>query len=193
VSQEFTVREALRTRVFWQVLLAANLRNIAYAPVLVHFAPLLVWKGMGPQAAGFAIGLWSLLVIPCSLGVGYLGDRWNKRAMLTVLIAGAASGYLALGLTDHALAPLLFIVLMAPFDSMGVLFQSLLGDLFGRRNFATLRGLVMGIGSLAAAASPVFMGAVFDRTQGYTWALLPYACSLAVSALLYATLPRRVA
>ncbi|MBI4236239.1 MAG: MFS transporter, partial [Chloroflexi bacterium] len=76
---DLTVREALSSPAYWLLVVATNLRMLAYSAILVHFAPLLIWKGLSPQTAANLIGLWSLLVIPASLAGGYLGDRGNKR------------------------------------------------------------------------------------------------------------------
>ena len=187
---DYTVKEALATPAFWLLLIAANLRNVTYSPILVHFAPLLVSKGLSQQSAAWLIGLWSLLVIPCSLGIGILGDRLNKRVLLSSIILSAAAVYLLLASVEYWWLVYLLIPLLAPFDNLGVLYSSLLAEMFGRRNFATLRGIITGVGSLGSAASPVFMGWVFDQTQSYTWALVPFGVALLVSAIMYAVLPK---
>jgi MFS family permease len=182
------VRRALRTPVFWLLVVASNLRFAAYTAVLVHFVPLLVWKGLTEQQAAFLIGLWSLLVIPSSLVSGFLADRWDKRAFISVGMLVGTAAFLLLALAQHPAFLYLAAVLLALFDNLGVVNSSLIGDYFGRRNFATLRGLMTGIGTTAVALSPVFAGWVWDRTGSYLPALLPLACGLVLSAGLYGLL-----
>ena len=79
-------------------------------------------------------------------------------------------------------------LLLAMFDNLGVVNSSLLGDYFGRRHFATLRGLMTGIGTPLVALSPVYAGWVFDTTGSYALMLLPFAAALALSALAYSVL-----
>ncbi|MBI2935357.1 MAG: MFS transporter, partial [Chloroflexi bacterium] len=189
-ATDFTVGQAVRTRAFWLLVVAANLRMMTYSPILVHFVPLLVWKGLSQQGAANLIGLWSLLVIPASLIVGYVGDRWNKRVLLSGATLVGAVAFLVLGTFHHPAFLYLFLLLLAPFDNLGVVNWSLLGEMFGRKNFATLRGIIAGVGSIGAAASPVYAGLVWDKTGGYTWALVPFAGALVVSAVIYVFLPR---
>jgi len=61
----------------------------------------------------------------------------------------------------------------------------LIGDLFGRRSYATLRG-IMGIGYGGATfLSPIYAGWIFDRTGSYTIVLLTFAISLLVATSLF--------
>lgn len=186
----FTVREALRTPTLWLMIAAQTLRAVSYTSVLVHFAPILVWKGMSQQGAANLIGLWSLLVIPASLTIGILGDRLSKKLVLSALIFGAACMYFFLGVSSHRAALWAFVLMLAPFDNLGVLNWSLVGEYFGRRSFATLRGIMAGVGSVVTAASPVYTGWVYDRTQSYEQALVPFAGALLAASVIYALLPR---
>ncbi|MBI4236385.1 MAG: MFS transporter, partial [Chloroflexi bacterium] len=152
--------------------------------------PLLIWKGLSPQTAANLIGLWSLLVIPASLAGGYLGDRGNKRLIISGGMLVGAGAFLLLALSHGAVYIYLFIVLLATFDNLGVMGWSLLGDYFGRRHFATLRGIMAGAGSVGIALAPVYAGWVWDRTGSYTMALVPFALLLVAASVLYALLPR---
>ncbi|MBI2165922.1 MAG: MFS transporter [Chloroflexi bacterium] len=189
-GNDITVREALRTPAFWFLILAANLRMAGYSSLLVHFVPILVWKGLSQQAAANLIGVWSLLVIPASLISGMLGDLWDKRLLISAGMLLGALAFLSLVVVSAPPYLYVFIILLALFDNLGVLNSSLLGDYFGRRNFATLRGIMVGVGSLGLAFSPVFTGWVWDVTGSYGQALVPFGVALVVSALIYARLPR---
>jgi len=69
---------------------------------------------------------------------------------------------------------------------------ALIGDFFGRRSYATLRG-IMGIGyGTATFLSPIYAGWIFDRTQSYTLALWTFSAVLAVGAILFALLRRPI-
>ena len=167
---------------------------IGFSAIVLHFVPLLVWKGSSQQAAANMVGLWSLLVIPFSLTTGLMGDLWNKRLLLSLGMLLGAAAYVMIVLVSGPAYLVLFVGLLAVFDNMGVLNWSLLGDYFGRRNFATLRGIVTGVGSVGNAASPVFAGWVWDKTGSYTLALIPYSVGFVLSALIFGLLlhPRMV-
>ena len=51
---------------------------------------------------------------------------------------------------------------------------ALIGDLFGRRSYATLRG-IMGVGyGVGTFISPIYAGWIFDRTGSYENVLLTF-------------------
>lgn len=61
---------------------------------------------------------------------------------------------------------------------------SLTGDLFGRRSYATLRGILgTGYGE-ATFLSPVYAGWIFDRTGSYTIVLITFSIILLVSTFI---------
>ncbi|MBI2936376.1 MAG: MFS transporter [Chloroflexi bacterium] len=189
-ERDFTTREATRTPAFWLMIVAQTLRAVSYSAILVHFHPLLVWKGLSYQGAANLVGLWSLLVIPASVGLGLISDRWSKKLVLSSFILVAAAAYLLLGLVQHALVLWLFIFVLAPFDNLGIINSALIGEFYGRKAFGTLRGISAGAGSLLTAASPAYAGWVYDRTQSYASALVPFGVMLVVAAAIYAFLPR---
>jgi len=70
---------------------------------------------------------------------------------------------------------------------------ALVGDLFGRNAYATLRGII-GIGTgLGTFLSPVYAGWIFDRTGSYFYVLLTFAAIHLASASLFALLYHRSA
>lgn len=187
---DFTVRQALKSPTFWLLVVAANLRMSAHSSLIIHFVPLLVWKGFSQQAAANVLGLWSLLIIPAGLIIGACGDLWDKRRMLMVVMLLGAAPYFLLVFGSGSAHLYLSLVLLAILDSAGVLNWSLLGDYFGRRRFATLRGIVSGVASLTVAGSPVYAGWMWDRTESYVFAMLPFGVGLLVSAAIFPLLPR---
>ena len=66
-----------------------------------------------------------------------------------------------------------------------------LGDFFGRRSYATLRGII-GIGTgLGTFLSPVYGGWLFDRTESYFHALLTFVFIHLAAACLFILLRAR--
>ena len=66
-----------------------------------------------------------------------------------------------------------------------------MGDFFGRRAFATLRGWQQILpDQLMSMSTPVWMGLIVDHTGSYFLALLPLIVLYCMSAIGYWTLPR---
>ena len=54
-ESDYEAGRAMRTSVFWLFILWMTTRSAAYTVVIVHFVPLMVWKGLTPLAAATAL------------------------------------------------------------------------------------------------------------------------------------------
>ncbi len=182
---ELTTKEALKTPAFWLIAGFHSLRNIPYTGVTVHLVPLLVWKGFDQSTAAFFVGLMSFSAVIVRPLSGWLGDRWSKQKIgaTGVILGGLGLGVLLCsdGGFWHMV---LFVILFSFADGINSVTWALVGDLFGRKHFASIRGWVGMIQSFASMPAAVFTGWVYDQTQSYTYALLPFLALYGVAALL---------
>jgi MFS family permease len=65
---------------------------------------------------------------------------------------------------------------------------AIIGDFFGRRSYATLRGIMGIFYGVATFGSPIYAGWIFDLTGSYTITLLTFAVVLALAAIFFALL-----
>jgi MFS family permease len=197
-TEEFTAREALRTSAFWLLAAFHGLRNAPYGGVTVHLVPLLVWKGLDQPTAAFFVGLMSFSAIIVRPLTGWLGDRWSKQKIgaLGVLLGGL--GLAVLTYSDGALWHMVFFAILFSFaDGVNSVTWALVGDFFGREQFATIRGWIGMIQSLASMPAAVFTGWIYDQTQSYSSALIPFIALYGLAALVLwqasrPTRPRRL-
>jgi nitrate/nitrite transporter NarK len=77
----------------------------------------------------------------------------------------------------------LFVILFSFADGINSVTWALLGDLFGRKHFASIRGWVGMLQSFASMPAAVFTGWVYDQTHSYTYALLPFLVFYGLAAL----------
>jgi MFS family permease len=189
-TREFTTREALRTPTFWLLAAFHGLRNVPYAGVTVHLVPLLVWKGLDEPAAAFYVGLTALATVVSRPLTGWLGDRQSKQMIgaVGVLLGAAGLGVLAYG--DGAWwALVLFAVLFSFGDGVNSVTWALVGDVFGRAHFATIRGWISMFQSFASMPAAVYTGWVYDRTQSYTQALIAFVICYGAAAIVLWLVP----
>ena len=181
---ELSTKEALRTPSFWLLAGFHSLRNIPYGGVTVHLVPLLVWKGVDQSTAAVFVGLLSLCTIVVRPLTGWLGDRWSKQKIGAI---GVFLGGLGLGVLLYSGGTLwhmaVFVILFSFADGINSVTWALLGDFFGRKHFATIRGWIGMIQSLATMPAAVFTGWVYDQTQSYTAALFPFMILYGLAAL----------
>ena len=189
-AHEFTAREALRTPTFWLLATFHGLRNVPYSGVTVHLVPLLVWKGLDQPMAAFFVGLTSFCTVIVRPLTGWLGDRQSKQKIGTIGVLMGALGLAVLTYSDGAVWALVaFAILFSFGDGINSVTWALVGDCFGRSSFATIRGWIGMLQSVFSMPAAVFTGWVYDQTQSYTYALIPFIVSYAISGLILWRLP----
>ncbi len=183
-AEELTAREALRTSAFWLLAAFHGLRNVPYGGVSVHLVPLLVWKGLDQPTAAFFVGLMAFSTIIVRPVTGWLGDRWSKQKIGAIGVILGGLGLTVLTYSDGALWHMVFFVILFSFsDGINSVTWALVGDFFGRKQFATIRGWIGMIQSLASTPAAVFTGWIYDQTQSYTSALIPFIVVYGLAAL----------
>jgi MFS family permease len=189
---EYSLGEALRTRVYWQLALSVGMRTMGFGLFTVHLVAIMTWKGLDEATGGYLVGVYALAWLPALLVMGWMGDRWSKQR-----VAGSGSFIGSFGISlllmwdsVEVWQMVLVLVLMAPNISGMSLAWAIIADLFGRSNFGALRGGVIAVMSIMGVGAPVYAGWVFDTTGGYTWAIVPTMISTVASGLLLWFLPR---
>jgi MFS family permease len=184
-EQEFSLRETLRTHQFWLLTFATTFRVICSSAVLVHFVPILVWKGYTQQQGAFYLGVIAFCGMPTHLLIGWLGDRLYKpRLMALFMILGSVSVYLLFQGTQ-AWQLWIAVLLFSVFEGLFPVTWATVGDFFGRKNFAKIRGSMSFLYTWGSVLGPVIAGAIYDRTQSYGtlfWALFGISW---ITAILY--------
>jgi MFS family permease len=182
---DYTAREALRTPHFWLLAATHALRNVPYSGVSVHFVPLMVWKGLDQPTAAFFVGLAAFCTVIARPLMGWLGDWRSKQRIGAIGVFLGAVGLLVLLQSDGTVWHLvIFAVLYAFGEGINSVTWALVGDFFGRRSFATIRGWISMLQSIASMPGAVFTGWIYDQTQSYTWALLPFVVSYCVAGVI---------
>ena len=188
---DFTARQGFRTTSYWVLSLSMGLRIAAYTGLLAHFVPIMVWKGQPETVAALLIGIYGLVAIPLRLIMGWMGDRWPKQKVSSW---GMLLGGLSIALLSFSKGQLwqlvVVVVLLAVADSTSVVAWALVGDLFGRRAFATLLGGMTMVYSLMSAIMPILAGWVFDTSGSYLGAMLLFTILFTTAGFLFWNIPR---
>jgi len=198
-ENDFTAREAMRTPSYWMLVLAAGLRNTAHSGLSFLLAPVMVWflqqggreQIESLQIAAFYVGLVAFATVFFNPLVGWLGDRFPRQRLSALCMASGALALCLMFNTSGSLWLLAgFAILQALSESANSLNWALMGEFFGRRSFATLRGWQHLPDQLISMWTAVWMGMIFDATGSYYLALFPLIGILALSSLTFLALPR---
>ena len=188
--RDYTVREAVRTRTFWFLLLGIGIRMLAINGVMVNVIPILGSKGVGSQTAATLLGLLFGISMIARLAMGYLGDRWSKSHILLGAVFLEGLGLLSLFYGSWSGGGMAFIFIFILFSGLsdGAMFLvwAALADYFGLDRFAMLRGLIGFSHGWAIIVAPVFTGWVFDQRGSYDLAIGPAIALAAVGSLCFA-------
>ena len=187
---DFTVKEAVKTSTFWLLNLCITLRILVTVTMHAHMIPVFVWKGMSESTGAYLVSLSAFLAIISMLGLGWSGDRFNKPLLCSFSAIFTIICFLCPVLSSSKAAVYLLPIGVAVAHGTAPLNWSLIGDFFGRRSYAALRGvMVMPIG-IATFIAPVYAGWIYDLTESYTAVLISFSVMLLMSAILFGILKR---
>ena len=181
----FTASQAFRTSTFWALLLAVTLRLAVNHAITIHFIPMMVWKGVSARRGAFLFGAVGLFNIPLRITLGVLGDTWRKSTVMAIAMAIGTLTLLFLAYSKGETQLWVFVLIYSIPDSTGTLNWAMIGDFYGRRSFATIRGTMHLFYGWGTALAPVIAGIVYDRTDSYFLVLWMLAGLWACSCLVF--------
>ncbi|MGH7887786.1 MAG: MFS transporter, partial [Candidatus Binatia bacterium] len=174
-DMEVTAGEAFRSFTFWTLVFGNAIRNMAYHAISTHFVPMMVWKGASETQAAFLLGSFAFLGLISTLGFGWFADRVNKPRLVSTILFIAAAGMLLPLFGSSIWILWLFTALFTCVEATYAVGWAVVGDFFGRKHFAKIRGYMSFFYMWGGVAGPVLAGAIFDRWQTYEpllWGLI---------------------
>lgn len=182
--------DALRSRIFWTLLIVVFGGSLPISGLVVHLGALLTDRGESPERAALALSVMGAASLVGRLTTGWLLDRFLATRVSVVLLAlGSIGLFLLLGGPSFGTA--LIAATLIGFGTGGEVDVTpyLLSRYFGLRSFGMLYGLNWTAFGLSSAVGPVVMGRAFDATRSYDSVLFAIAIAVAISASLMLTLP----
>ena len=189
-EQNFTVRQALRTRAFWFILLGVITRVSATNSIIIHLFPLLVWKGMTEDVATLAASVMFFMAIPLRFLLGVAGGRLSPRKLLFYGMNLGAIGLVGLWLLPQWPALVVFILGLAIVEGITSVNWIMVGDYFGRNRFASLMGAMSIFHNIGMFIAPIYAGWIRDTTGSYEIVLMTFAPTFVISAVMFAMASR---
>tara|TARA_Y100000588_G_C13662615_1_gene672771 strand:- start:52 stop:585 length:534 start_codon:yes stop_codon:yes gene_type:complete len=159
-------------------------RHAVLAGVRVHFIPIFVGLGFSEITGATFLALTSFIATPLILFNGWLGDRVYKPYVLMIGQLASVIGMLFLMNAGEAWTLYLFTFLFAYGESTAPVNHSIIGDFYGRKNFAKLNGMLGAGVMFGSTLTPVAAGLVVDNLGTYQPALWGFLASAAVAAVL---------
>lgn len=196
-GQDFTAREAMRTPAFWLISLGHSSALLVVSAVMVHMVPHLHESlGYSLTTAGSFVALMTAMQLVGQLSGGYLGDRFDKRAIVVACMVAHSAGLLLLAYASSPTMVIGFALLHGwAWGTRGPLMVAIRADYFGASSFGTIMGFSSLIVMLGMTFGPLVAGVIADRTGSYTpgFAALAFAALGGSLFFAFATRPARVA
>lgn len=180
-------RHALRAITFWRMSLTFLIHAMLVSTVITHVMPYLSSIGIARSRASLVAMTLPMMSVGGRLSFGWLGDKYGRRRTVAVAFAMMTAGLLFFSYT-----PAVGLWLLAPFILLfGVGYggstatrPSMVAEYFGRANFGTILGLMVGINAVGAIIGPPLAGWVFDTWGSYQGIWLAYSGLSIVGSLL---------
>ena len=172
---EFTVRRAMRSPVYWLFVVWMTVRSAAYSLVIVHFVPMMVWKGLSPEGAAFLLSGFAFMNLVAHFIIGWIADQTNKARLVNWCMLISFIGIVPLIASDALWGMVVFSTLFTVLDASIPVIWAAVGDFFGRRRFGTIRGTMSFFYMWGSVLGPYLAGVMYDRTASYAdvlWLLL---------------------
>ena len=167
----FTVRAALRTRMYWALVQVFFFTAAAMFAVLVQAVVYFIDLDFSPITAASAFGVTGMLsVVSVSLS-GLVAERFGFRNTVSASFAGTALGVLILVVLSYWPSGLMLAAFVAVFGlCMGVrgpIVSSIATRRFAGPKVATIYGLIYSANAIGAAFGSLMGGVLHDLTGGY--------------------------
>lgn len=183
---EYTVAQAVRTSSFWMLLLAMAFRSSILSSIVVHQIAHLEDIGIAKHTAEFTLGFMILLSIPGRALFGWMGDRMSKQYLLAVASVLQGIGiFIFANATGLAHVWPFLLIYGLGYGGAIPLTQALRADLFGRKAFATIGGIIMPATTVGAVLGPIFAGYMYDMTESYRIAFYTFVVLILLSGLTF--------
>ena len=193
---DFSVKEALKTRAFWMISAGHAASLLVVGSIMLHL-PLHLTSpaiGMSLQKASFIVGAVPAMQIFGQFFGGYLGDRYDKKLILILCMIGHMLGLLLVTYPYFSIMIWIFVPMHGiAWGARGPIIQSIRADYFGPTNFGTIMGFSSMIVMIGMVLGPLVAGILADYTGSYTlgFTILAIAAGMGSVFFLLATPPKK--
>jgi MFS transporter, OFA family, oxalate/formate antiporter len=176
LADDWTLKQALRTKVFWIVLAAVASYTMISTGLFFHMVSIFDDQGLSASVAAsvFAPIAISAALVNLASGVGL--DRYPVKLFLLLGLVTQAISLLLVPFLDHIYSAILFGVLLGATNGVFRAVSAVVWPTFyGRLHLGSIYGVTTAAGVLGAALGPLPFGMVRDIWGAYHPTLYTFA------------------
>lgn len=185
---EFTLKQAMKTPVYWLMIITQAVHSLIMPVMSIHCIPFLTDMGIDELKAAGMMSIWIAASLPARFFVGAIADRISIRNLR--LITCGSYFLQALGVfifLQNQSIPIIIIwfILYGIGQGGGMAINPLIrARFFGRKSFGSIAGFSRLFITPVGVLGPIYAGWIYDTTGSYTDAFVQLAIMLGVSAVL---------
>lgn len=168
---EFTLRQTMRTPVYWLLIVANGTYMLVISSINIHLIPFLTDIGINPVRAAGMMAIMASAAILARLTSGFFVDR-VRRCHIRFIMAGnyglQAISYAILLLNPESIFVIyVWLIIFGFGGAAGFVCNMMIGRYFGRKAFGSIRGVQVMFMMVPAILAPIYAGWVYDTTGSY--------------------------
>ena len=187
----FTLRQAMRTRAFWLLMLFAFAGFIVQAGVSLHQVPHFDDQGIPDSIAVWTASTFAISQVPASILWSLIAQRAAARFVMPIaglVVAGGATVTAFAG--DIVVGILGAFILGFGVGGLHIISRLTWADYFGRTHLGSIRAWGLAAQVAGQACGPTAAGIVVDAVGSYQGVFTAFAINLAAVSLLMLTATR---
>jgi len=191
IEESWTLREAIRTRALWLVVLATGGTLFVNGSVNLHAVANFQDQGMHQGLAVTITTIFATTSVVATFGFGILTDRIHVRyGSMAASLLYLAAMVIIINAHTYPMAVLFAIVFGAANGGWTTGERLLLANYFGRRHLGAIRGFAAPLRGTVSPFGAVIAGLIYDRTGNYNQAFFMFAImSLLVFIAMFLAVP----
>ncbi|WP_423801829.1 MFS transporter [Neobacillus sp. SAB-20_R2A] len=190
---EINVRDAVKTNVYWKIVLGLFACGFGMNLLGSHGVPMLMDHHFEPMVASFGVGLIGIVAMFSTFVLGHIADRFPRKNILFLVYFVRGLGFL--GLVLAATNWQLFIVAFSGglvWSGSVAMSTAILGDLYGTRLLGILNGWAYFGHQIGAALGSFLGGWLYDAFGTHLYSFITAAALAIIASLTSLTLPKQL-
>ena len=165
---DLTLGEALRGAAFWVFALSSSTFGLVYSGISLFNQSILEQRGFDASVYHAVLVISTLLGLGANFGGGWLASRWSLQRLMGLGMATLGCALLALPLVRSYTHVILYGVTMGISGGIvTVVFFSVWGQVYGRRQLGRIQGCAQMMTVFASALGPLLLAKTIERTGSY--------------------------
>jgi sugar phosphate permease len=187
---EFTLRQAMRTRAYWLIIIANAAHGMGAGAIGLHLIPYLTDIGIDPIKAAGIMAVMVFSSLPARFIAGFVLDRLSRNRMRFVIAGGyfIQTVAFAIFLLNPKTMFIIYVWLILYGVGMGIgyVLNVMVGRYYGRKAYGSIRGSQTMFLTPFSMVAPIFAGWVYDTTESYMIAFFTLAVGLVLATVIMA-------